>query len=203
MESTGDLTFEPGLAEAVQRFQSRHGLDADGAVGARTLEALNVSIEDRIRQIEINLERWRWLPEDLGETHVRVNIADYRVEVRRADSVALSMRAVVGRQYRQTPMFSGSMTYLVLAPYWHVPPTIAAVDKLPELKRDPAYLGAQRLTLLSQATNEPIDPATVDFASHVPEPAQRVPARHAVRASENPPSARLSPRAVDPGSALR
>ncbi len=164
-EDAGGRLFDPALAAAVARFQRRHGLEPDSAVGARTVAALNVPVEARIRQLAVNMERWRWLPQELGSTHVRVNIADYRVEVREEGSVALEMRAVVGRTYRQTPMFSGLMTYLVLAPYWHVPPGIAANDKVPELKRNPGYLASQEMTLLDLATNRPVDPASVDFQS--------------------------------------
>lgn len=159
------LLFDPELAAAVARFQRRHGLDADSAVGARTLEALNVPVADRIRQVAVNLERWRWLPAELGRTHIRVNIADYHMEVREEGRVALEMRAVVGRTYRETPMFSSQMTYLVLAPFWHVPPGIASADKLPELRRNPGYLASQGMTLLDQVTNQSVDPATVDFAA--------------------------------------
>ena len=155
--------YDADLARAVARFQLRHGLDPDSAVGARTLEELNVPVDARIRQVAVNLERWRWLPEELGRTHLRVNIAGYSVEVREEGDVVLDMRAVVGRTYRQTPMFSASMTYLVLAPFWHVPPGIAANDKLPELRRNPGYVAAQGMTLLDQATHRAVDPATVDF----------------------------------------
>ncbi len=160
-----DGRFDDELAEAVVRFQHRHGLDADGSVGRETLAAMNVPVEARIAQIVVNLERWRWLPNDLGRRHIRVNIADYHLEVWKDGQVALQMRAVVGREYRETPMFSANMTYLVLAPYWHVPPSIAAVDKLPELRRNPGYLASMKMTLFDQATNEPVDPASVDWGT--------------------------------------
>jgi len=159
----GGTVFDDGLREGVVRFQTRHGLDADGEVGPRTLQALAVPVEARIRQVRVNLERWRWLPEELGSRHIRVNIADYRVEVWDSGRVGLEMRAVVGRAYRETPMFSAQMSHLVLSPYWHVPPGIAVNDKLPELRRNPGYLAAQRMSLLTQGTGQPVDAASVDF----------------------------------------
>lgn len=174
LEKSGDLTsraagsdperFDEALHDAVSRFQERHGLEADGVVGPATLGALNVPARQRARQIETNLERWRWLPDDLGRQHIEVNIAGFDVKVVEDGSVVRQHRAVVGRQYRQTPMFSSAMTYLVLSPYWHVPPTIAAVDKFPLIKADPGYVAAQRMTLLSQGSNQPVDPASVDWA---------------------------------------
>lgn len=116
------LQFDQGLAAAVRRFQQRHGLEPDGVVGRATLAALNVPANARLRQIEINLERWRWLPADLGDRHIEVNIPGFDVRVVEQGSVVARHRAVFGRPFRATPMFSGSMTYLVLAPYWHVPP---------------------------------------------------------------------------------
>lgn len=157
--------FDQALEQGVRRFQGRHGLEADGVVGARTLEAMNVPVEARIRQILVNLERWRWLPRDLGRRHVRVNIAAYHVDLYEDGLPAMHMRAIVGRPYRQTPVFSDQMRYLVLAPYWHVPPTIAAVDKLPLIKADPGSLAAQRFVLFDAATNGQVDPRTVDWAS--------------------------------------
>ncbi len=158
-------TFDLELEAAVRRFQARHGLDDDGVVGAATLAALNVPAEERARTVELNLERWRWLPDDLGDRHIEVNIAAFRLDVVERGRAVHTHRVVVGRQYRQTPMFSGTMTYLVLSPFWHVPPTIAAVDKLPLVKRDPAYLRSQHMSVLDRATNVEVDPASIDWTS--------------------------------------
>lgn len=173
LRASGDLAADPTdadsdhfdarLAESVARFQGRHGLEPDGVVGPATVAALNVTAAERARQVQVNLERWRWLPNDLGTRHIEVNIAGFDVKVVENGRTVRTHRAVVGRQYRQTPMFSGTMTYLVLAPYWHVPPTIAAVDKLPLIKADLGYLAAQRMTLFDQATNAPVNPTAVQW----------------------------------------
>ena len=175
LQASGDLValtpqepelFDDELDEAVRAFQRRHGLDVDGVVGPQTLAALNVSVEDRIRQLEVNLERWRWLPQELGADHVLVNIADFRVDVVADHRRVMRLGAVVGRAYRQTPVMSDSITYLVLAPYWHVPPGIAVNDQLPQLRADPqGHLAAHNMTLLEQGTSRPVDPAVVDWAS--------------------------------------
>jgi murein L,D-transpeptidase YcbB/YkuD len=173
LRATGDLTagssdeehFDADLERAVRRFQARHGLDMDGVVGASTTAALNVPAEERARQIEVNLERWRWLPADLGDRHVEVNIAGFGATLVEDGTALRTYRVVVGRRYRQTPMFSGLMSYLVLSPFWHVPPNIAALDKLPLIRSDPSTIAAQRMTLLDHATNQPVDPATVDWST--------------------------------------
>lgn len=158
-------TFTPELTEAVRSFQHRHGLEMDGAVGGLTLEAMNVPVQDRIRQVQVNMERWRWIPQDLGTRHIRVNIAAFETEVWDQGAVVMRLRSIVGRQYRMTPSFTAPLRYLVFAPYWNVPPNIAAVDKLPEIRRDPGYLARLRYTLLDLRTDEAVDPWSVDWSA--------------------------------------
>lgn len=160
---TDSRRFDRALEEAVQRFQQRHGLAPDGVVGPRTRGALNVPIADRIAQVEVNLERWRWLPDDLGRRHVRVNIAAFVGEVWENDTLALRTRAIVGSYSRQTPSFNSAIEHLTLAPYWYVPPTIAALDKLPLIQEDPGYVAASRMTLFAAGSPEPVDVSTVDW----------------------------------------
>lgn len=159
--------FDSELAAAVRRFQSRHGLGADGIVGQATLKALNVPVERRIDQITVNLERWRWLPENLGDRYVLVNIAGFTLDVIDQDDTMLSMRVVVGQPYRRTPVFSNSITYLVLNPSWEVPTSIAIKDKLPLLKSDPGFVARQGYALLEGwgASETVVDPLTVDWAT--------------------------------------
>ena len=132
--------FDQVLEAAVLRFQYRHGLVPDGVVGKMTLAALNVPVQDRIRQLQLNMERWRWYPDSFGERYVWVNIPDYTLTVIEQDWAVERMRAIVGRTERQTPNLSGRMTYLEFNPYWNVPGKIARKDILPKIIDDPAYL---------------------------------------------------------------
>jgi murein L,D-transpeptidase YcbB/YkuD len=141
-------SWTPELAEAVRRFQAVHGLEATGTAAAQTLKQMNVPIEARIDQIELNLECWRWLPRELGTRHVRVNIADFVLEAWRDGKAEFSMRVVVGRQEDSTPVFSDTIKAIQLNPSWNVPASIAKEEILPELKRDPAYLAGHDMELL-------------------------------------------------------
>jgi murein L,D-transpeptidase YcbB/YkuD len=134
-------------------------------VGRDTLSALNVSVTDRLRQIQVNLERWRWLAQDLGNRYVLVNLADFRLEVVETGRMVMDMRIIVGKGYRRTPIFSGRMTYLVLNPAWHVPHKIARLDILPRIRKDPGYLSREHFRVFEGwgADAKEIDPATVDW----------------------------------------
>jgi L,D-transpeptidase YcbB len=159
--------FDHTLEEAVIAFQRRHGLKADGVVRQETLKALNVPVEKRIRQIELNLERWRWFPQDLGTRYILVNIPDYTLEVVNENRIVMDMRIIVGKRTIRnkvdphTPVFSGRMTHLEINPYWNVPYSIATREILPELKKDPLYLSKKNMFLFSGKGK--IDPTTVDW----------------------------------------
>ena len=152
--------FDDSVAAAVRAFQSANGLDADGAVGAQTLATLNLPIEARIAQIEVNLERGRWLLNDLDPTFVVINVAGFRAYYLRESEVVWSGRVQVGKPYRQTPMFRSAISYLVLNPTWTVPPTILENDVLPALQRDPSYLAQHHLRVIDsqgRPVTTPID----------------------------------------------
>ncbi len=177
--ATGDLRgggssdgpdFDEILEQAVRRFQARHGLAADGVVGRNTLSALNVAVADRLGQIQVNLERWRWLPQDLGNRYVLVNLADFELEAVETGCSVLDMRIIVGKDYRRTPVFSGMMTYLVLNPSWHVPAKIAKLDILPRIRKDPGYLSREHFRVFDGwgAGATEIDPATIDWSNVIP-----------------------------------
>ncbi len=162
---TTKTVFDDTLEMAVRNFQDNNGLDVDGEVGPGTLAFLNKPSLDYVRKIEVNMERWRWLPLNLGDRYIMVNIAAYSLEVVENGETILTMPVVVGKDYRQTPVFSGTMTYLVLNPYWHVPPTITAEDILPELKKNTNYVNKKNIEIVRKWNDpNPIDPHTVDWA---------------------------------------
>jgi L,D-transpeptidase YcbB len=154
--------YAPALVEAVQRFQRRHGLADDGIVGPGAIAEMNVSLDTRIRQIELNLERWRWLPRELGDRYILVNIPEYHLEVWEAEHVALAMRVVVGKEDTPTPIFNDEMTYLVFSPYWNVPQGIAEGETLPSLLADPGFLERTNMEVLDEEGNV-VDPAMMDL----------------------------------------
>ncbi len=156
-------TFDAATVVALKSFQLRHGLAPDGVLGPRTLAELNVPITTRIHQLELNLERWRWLPKSLGKRYVLVNIADFRLSVVDSGAPVLSMPVVVGTSFRKTPVFSGRLSYLELSPYWNVPPTILREDLLPKLKADPGLLTARHFEIVHWDGEGAIDPASIDW----------------------------------------
>ena len=160
---TGD-TFDAGLDRAVRSFQHRHGLNQDGVVGAATRAALNVPVEARIDQIVVNLERARWIAHTLPREFVAVNIAGAKVYLVRDDTLAFETRAIVGKEYTQTPMFAATMRSIDLNPTWTVPQGIVG-EILAGIRRDPAYLRKERIRVLDRKGNE-VDPSRIAFARY-------------------------------------
>lgn len=157
--------YDTTLVQAVKRFQKRHGLAVDGVIGGRTLAALNVSIETRIRQIIANMKRWRELPNDLGNRYIAVNIPNFTLDVIENEQLALHMKVVVGKmvEERHTPTFTANMTYLVLSPYWHVPKSIAEKELFPLSKKDPQYFAQNKFIVRRVAVEKQIpDPNATD-----------------------------------------
>lgn len=149
LRMTGDLrdsaehkpVYDRAVAKAVARFQARHGIPSNGIVGAATLAALNVPVQVRIRQIQLNLERYRWLPAEFEPRYIFVNIPDYRLYGYDVGKPVLTMRVVVGDEYgKATPVFADSMTFVVFRPYWHVPQRILVREILPRIKKKRSYL---------------------------------------------------------------
>lgn len=157
--------FDESLMKGVQRFQHRHGIEPDGVVGNSTISAMNVSVDSRICQMELNLERWRWIPHDLGSRYILVNIADYSLAVVENQETVLEMRVVVGKAYRRTPVFSEKMKYMVLNPFWNIPIKIAVEDKLPIIRKNPMYLKQQHIRVFENWHEDApeLDPVLIDW----------------------------------------
>lgn len=135
-------TYGGPLVDAVKHFQRRHGLDADGRLGPATIKQLNVRLKDRVLQLQLALERWRWLPVEFSAPPIIVNIPDFKLRaLDENNNVALTMRVVVGKAMRtQSPVFTRDMTYVVLRPYWNVPPSILRSQIIPAIQRDRGYI---------------------------------------------------------------
>jgi murein L,D-transpeptidase YcbB/YkuD len=163
--------FDTDLEEGVLSFQKRHGLKADGEVGPETLNALNVPLKKRIRQIELNMERLRWILGNVEQRSIFVNIANFRLYVVDNGRTVLSMKVVVGKPYWDTPVFTSKMTYLIINPSWNVPDSIARREILKEIRKDPDYLGKENIQVLKGwgSREEEIDPEKIDWSRITPE----------------------------------
>ena len=144
--SANPQLYDGALVDGIKRFQRRHGLDDDGRLGISTVKQLNVPLSDRVRQLQLTLERWRWLPTEFSAPPIVVNIPDFRLRaIDENNKVAMDMRVVVGKALRtQTPVFSRDMTYVVLRPYWNVPPSILRGEIIPAIQRNRNYIANKR-----------------------------------------------------------
>ena len=154
--------FDATLEAAVKQFQMRHGLDPDGAVGRSTLQALNVPVAQRIDQVRVNLERLRWVAQDLKRDYLLVDIAGFSARLYLEGEVAWSSRVVVGRRYRNTPAFRAVLRSIVLNPTWTVPPTVLREDIVPRVIADRSYLDAHHMHVVDGAGRE-IDSSMIDW----------------------------------------
>ncbi|WP_417668066.1 L,D-transpeptidase family protein [Roseibium sp.] len=142
-------TYDGALVEAAKTFQEYHGLTVDGVIGKNTLAEINVPIEQRLIQMELNMERRRWMPDDLGNTYVFVNLADQNLKVVKNGKTWHTTRVVVGKPYHATPVFSDEMTYVEVNPFWNVPYSIATKEYLPKLRKNSRALAAQNIRVFS------------------------------------------------------
>ena len=156
--------FDGRLDADVRRFQARHGLAVDGVVGEATVRALNVPASDRIRQIILNLERWRWLPRDLGPRHITVNAADATLRVAEDGRTVLTSRVVVGDPQHPTPVVQAQVEAVILNPTWNVPTSIAAQEILPRLRENRRYLAENDIVILERRESDPFGLA-VDWSA--------------------------------------
>lgn len=146
--AAGDAFYDTHSAAGIRAFQEHHGIKATGIVDKVTRAAIDVPVEQRIRQVEVNLERWRWMPDDFGARHLLVNIPLYHVLVREHDKTVEDIRVVVGKSAHETPIFSGEMDTVVFSPYWNIPDSIVQGETAPAMAKNPQYLARHHIEIL-------------------------------------------------------
>ena len=156
--------YDGALVEALKRFQARTGLAIDGVIGPTTLSQLNITIQERIALVALNLERRRWMQADFGDTYIFVNLADQVLKLVKNDKTLHAELVQVGRPYHRTPVFSDEMEYLEFNPFWNVPYSIATKEYLPKLKQNPYALQSQQIRVLSNGRK--VDPGSVPWNSY-------------------------------------
>lgn len=159
--------YDKKMEQAVKHFQRRHSLKADGIIGSATRRAMNISAIQRLQQIKVNLERLRWLPDDLGKRYIMVNLANYRLTAIDNNQTKLDMRVIVGKKQRPTPSFASKMTHVVLNPHWYVPNKLARLDLLPKQQSNPDYFEHYNFRVFNDINGKrtEIDPGLIDWQS--------------------------------------
>jgi len=175
LQESGDLSgrvaadtstvYDQAMADAVKRFQKRNGLEVDGVTGAATMRELNITAAQRVNQIRLNLERYRWFISDLEPTHVLVNIAGFTLQYVENGRYRWGTRVIVGKPYRETPVFKADMQYIVFNPEWVIPPTILAKDALPAIRRNISYLDRKQLKVID-SKGRVVNPSSINWTAY-------------------------------------
>jgi len=175
LKITGDLSvkylpenpdlFDDELEKAVKSFQFRHNLIQDGVVGKGTLAQMNISVEERIDILRVNMERGRWVMHQLEPDFLVVNIAGFNVRRVTHDSTVYFSPVIVGRKYHESPVFKAKMTYIEMNPTWTLPYSIATKETLPKLSKNPNYLAEKNMIIMDR-NGKVLDPSTIDFTKY-------------------------------------
>jgi murein L,D-transpeptidase YcbB/YkuD len=157
--------YNKQLVQAIKHFQGRYNLGQDGIIGKATLAAMNIPVEDHIRRIILNMERWRWLPHTLDGQRLLVNIAGFRLAAIQNEEQEITMPVIVGKVYHKTPVFSHTMRYLEINPYWNIPNSIAINEIVPKMIKNPGYLAKKHIRIFAGWQNNApeVDPASIDW----------------------------------------
>ena len=157
-----DDLYDDELEVAVKKFQFRHNLTEDGAIGKGTLAQMNTSVEDRIEMMRLNLERARWVLHHPEDDFLIVNIAGFNIKRVQNKKIVYSSRVIVGKNHKESPIFKDEVEYIVMNPTWTLPYSIATHETLPKLKKDPGYLAAKQMEIMDR-NGKILDPNTIDF----------------------------------------
>jgi len=161
--------FDEDLKAAVIRFQSKHHLEADGAVGKNTYAALNIPVKKKIDQIRVNLERARWVFHKLPPDFIAVDLAGFIAYNFRDDTRNWSSKVQIGKPFRKTPVFKSKIKYIVFNPTWTVPPTILKEDILPKIKKNPGYLRKMNISVIDRKGRK-VDPNRIKWSKYSKNP---------------------------------
>ena len=172
LAATGDLdnrgrvlsVYDDNLEAAVRRFQARHGLETDALVGRKTLQALNVSVERRIAQLRLNLERSRQVFDDGLSSFLLINVPAFEAMLVRNGETIVKTKVIVGETESETPLFEAQLQHVVINPTWSVPYSIASKELLPKIQRDPGFLSRGGYNVFDSDGNH-VDPANIDWPS--------------------------------------
>ena len=157
-----ETEYTQTIADAVSAFQRASNLTEDGLLGENTRAQLNTSRAERMQTLAVNLDRWRWLPRDLGDSFLAVNIPEFRLELIRDGQVELDMKVIAGKAVHATPVFADKLEYIVLNPYWNIPNSIIENELLPQFREDPKAVLSKNMEILD-LSNEPMEPVSMDW----------------------------------------
>ena len=161
--NANNTVFDATLSAALKKFQEANGLKPDGGIGPSTIAKLNVPIQNQIRQIIINMERWRWIPKSFETDYIIVNIPEYKLRVIEKSQQVMDMKVIVGKVMHETPIFSDKMEYVVLSPYWNIPPNILRDEIAPKAMADPGWLDRMDMEVVT-GKGTPVSPSAVDWS---------------------------------------
>lgn len=154
--------YNESLEEAVRKFQEHHGIETDAVIGEGTISELNKTYKERYEQILVNMERWRWHPQDLGDHYIIVNIPNYRLHLVKGKDTISSNRVMVGTEARKTPVFSDKIEHIVYNPTWTIPPTIKKNDVIPAAKRNTSYLTSKNMSVFD-GSGKRLNPSEINW----------------------------------------
>ncbi|MGM0932826.1 MAG: L,D-transpeptidase family protein [Bacteroidota bacterium] len=156
--------YNESLQEAIRKFQEHHGIETDAVIGGGTISELNKTHKERYEQILVNMERWRWHPQDLGDHYIIVNIPNYRLHLVKGKDTISSNRVMVGTEARKTPVFSDKIEHIVYNPTWTIPPTIKKNDVIPAAKRNISYLTSRNMSVFD-GSGRKLNPSEINWNS--------------------------------------
>ncbi len=156
--------YNESLEEAIRKFQEHHGIETDAVIGGGTISELNKTYKERYEQILVNMERWRWHPQDLGDHYFIVNIPNYRLHLVKGKDTISSNRVMVGTEARKTPVFSDNIEHIVYNPTWTIPPTIKKNDVIPAARRNTSYLTSRNMSVFD-GSGKRLNPSEINWNS--------------------------------------